>query len=191
MLAVFLGFLALGAWQVKRLFWKLDLIERVDRRVHAAPVAAPGIDAWPTVTAGSHEYLHVRLSGTFLYAKTARVQALSRLGAGFWLLTPLRGADGVTTLVNRGFIAGGAHDEKEGQPMRLPMWSVCCASASRMAASCARTTLPRIVGFRATSPPSRHRGSWIVSRRISSTRKTRVARHRNSNALPADKRWAA
>ncbi len=114
MLAVFLGFLALGAWQVKRLFWKLDLIERVDRRVHAAPVAAPGIDAWPTVTAGSHEYLHVRLSGTFLYAKTARVQALSRLGAGFWLLTPLRGADGVTTLVNRGFIAGGAHDEKEG-----------------------------------------------------------------------------
>lgn len=114
MLAVFLGFLALGAWQVKRLFWKLDLIERVDRRVHAAPVPAPGVDAWPAMTADSHEYLHVRLSGTFLYAKTARVQALSRLGAGFWLLTPLRGADGVTTLVNRGFIAGGARDEKEG-----------------------------------------------------------------------------
>ena len=30
MLLVFLGFLALGAWQVKRLFWKLDLIERVE-----------------------------------------------------------------------------------------------------------------------------------------------------------------
>jgi len=114
MLLAFLGFLALGAWQVKRLFWKLDLIERVDRRVHAAPVAAPGPDAWPNITADSHEYLHVRLSGTFLYAKTARVQALSRLGAGFWLLTPLRGADGVTTLVNRGFIATGARDEKEG-----------------------------------------------------------------------------
>jgi len=114
MLAAFLGFLALGAWQVKRLFWKLDLIERVDRRVHAAPVAAPGPNAWPTVTADSHEYLHVRLSGTYLYSKTARVQALSRLGAGFWLLTPLRGADGVTTLVNRGFIATGARDVKEG-----------------------------------------------------------------------------
>ena len=114
MLLVFLGFLALGAWQVKRLFWKLDLIERVDRRVHAAPVAPPGPDVWSNVTADSHEYLHVRLSGTFLYAKTARVQALSRLGAGFWLLTPLRRADGVTTLVNRGFIAAGAHDEKEG-----------------------------------------------------------------------------
>jgi len=114
MLVVFLGFLALGAWQVKRLFWKLDLIERVDRRVHAAPVAAPGPDVWPSVTADSYEYQHVRLSGTFLYAKTARVQALSRLGAGFWLLTPLRGADGVTTLINRGFIATGARDEKQG-----------------------------------------------------------------------------
>ena len=114
MLVVFLGFLALGAWQVKRLFWKLDLIERVDRRVHSAPVAAPGPDAWSNVTADSHEYQHVRLSGTFLYAKTARVQALSRLGAGFWLLTPLRGADGVTTLINRGFISTGARDEKQG-----------------------------------------------------------------------------
>ncbi len=34
--------LALGAWQVYRLRWKLDLIAAVDARVHAAPVAAPG-----------------------------------------------------------------------------------------------------------------------------------------------------
>ncbi|MGG2477358.1 SURF1 family cytochrome oxidase biogenesis protein, partial [Rhizobium sp. BR5] len=27
--------LALGTWQVQRLFWKLDLIERVDARAHA------------------------------------------------------------------------------------------------------------------------------------------------------------
>ncbi|MGE1076300.1 SURF1 family cytochrome oxidase biogenesis protein, partial [Pseudomonas fragariae (ex Marin et al. 2024)] len=30
--------LVLGTWQVKRLSWKLDLIERVEARVHADPV---------------------------------------------------------------------------------------------------------------------------------------------------------
>jgi len=110
MLVVFFGFLALGTWQVKRLFWKLDLIERVDRRVHAVPVAAPGADAWPQVRADSHEYLHVRLDGTFLYSKTARTKAVTVLGSGFWLLTPLRSADGVITLVNRGFVSEAAPD---------------------------------------------------------------------------------
>ncbi len=33
--------LALGTWQVKRLSWKLDLIERVEARVHAEPTDAP------------------------------------------------------------------------------------------------------------------------------------------------------
>ena len=36
-IALFLGFVALGAWQVQRLSWKLDLIERVDQRLKAAP----------------------------------------------------------------------------------------------------------------------------------------------------------
>nr|WP_231502039.1 SURF1 family protein [Herbaspirillum sp. RV1423] len=111
---VFLIFVALGSWQVKRLFWKLDLIERVDRRVHAAPVVAPGPDAWPAISADSHEYLHVRLAGTYLYSQTARVQAVTIYGSGYWLLTPLRSADGTVTLINRGYIATGAHDVKEG-----------------------------------------------------------------------------
>jgi len=114
MAVVFFAFLGLGTWQVKRLFWKLDLIERVDRRVHAAPVAAPGPDAWPAITADTHEYLHVRVTGTYLYAQTARVQAATIYGSGYWLLTPLRSADGTTRLVNRGYIPTGAHDVKEG-----------------------------------------------------------------------------
>ena len=36
------GFIALGTWQVQRLQWKLALIERVEQRVHAVPVPAPG-----------------------------------------------------------------------------------------------------------------------------------------------------
>src|SRR5262245_42515181 len=39
---LFAGFCALGTWQVQRRAWKLDLIARVDQRVHAAAVPAPG-----------------------------------------------------------------------------------------------------------------------------------------------------
>ena len=40
------GFTALGVWQLHRRTWKLDLIARVDARVHAAPVPAPGPERW-------------------------------------------------------------------------------------------------------------------------------------------------
>ncbi|WP_370202807.1 SURF1 family cytochrome oxidase biogenesis protein, partial [Alloalcanivorax venustensis] len=47
-LLAFIGFLALGQWQLERRAWKLDLIERVEQRVDAPPVAAPaGADIDP------------------------------------------------------------------------------------------------------------------------------------------------
>jgi surfeit locus 1 family protein len=111
---VFAGFAALGTWQLKRLQWKLALIERVEQRVHAPAVAAPGPERWPQVNADADEYRRVRLSGTFLYALTARVQASTELGGGFWLLTPLRSADGSVVLVNRGFVPAKAGAELDG-----------------------------------------------------------------------------
>lgn len=97
-------FAALGTWQVVRLQWKLDLIERVERRVHAAPVAAPPMARWAHITAESDEYRRVRVAGTYLYALTTPVQALTERGSGYWLLTPLCTTDGHVVLVNRGFI---------------------------------------------------------------------------------------
>ncbi|HEY4068349.1 MAG TPA: SURF1 family protein [Burkholderiaceae bacterium] len=105
---MFLGFVALGTWQVERRAWKLELIARVDARVHAPAVAAPEPARWPQVDAASDEYRHVRVVGRFIDAAATRVQAVSELGAGFWLLTPLRQPDGRIVLVNRGFIAPDA-----------------------------------------------------------------------------------
>lgn len=102
--ALFVSFLGLGSWQLQRRAWKLDLIERVNERVRAAPVAAPAHGEWPQVSAQQHEYLPVTLSGQFLPRKTVLTQAVTELGAGFWVLTPLQAADGSQTLVNRGFI---------------------------------------------------------------------------------------
>jgi surfeit locus 1 family protein len=97
-------FMALGIWQVERRAWKLDLIERVDRRIHAAPVAAPGPAAWPAVDADSSEYERVRIAGHYLNDQEALVQAVTDLGGGFWVVTPFRADDGFIVLVNRGFV---------------------------------------------------------------------------------------
>jgi len=101
------GFIALGTWQLYRLQWKLALIQRVNERVHAAPVDAPPPDRWPAINAQSDEYLHVRMTGVFLYPLSVKVRALTAFGSGYWVLTPLRAANGVTVLVNRGFIPEG------------------------------------------------------------------------------------
>jgi surfeit locus 1 family protein len=101
---LFCVFALLGTWQVQRRAWKLDLIARVDQRVHAPAVAPPVPAEWPQVTAANSEYRHVRATGTFLNDSETLVRALTELGAGDWVLTPLRLEDGTVVLVNRGFV---------------------------------------------------------------------------------------
>jgi surfeit locus 1 family protein len=103
-LCLVLLFAGLGTWQVQRRSWKLDLIARVNARVHAAPTKLPAPEQWPQVNAANDEYRHVRLQGLWLRGSTTRVQALTERGAGFWLLSPLKLVGGGTVLVNRGFV---------------------------------------------------------------------------------------
>lgn len=114
-----LVFTALGSWQVQRLFWKLDLIARVDARVHAEAVAPP-IDAeWQTTKPADAEYRHVTLTGTFDNSRETLVQAVTERGPGFWVITPLATADGSNVLINRGFVPPDRRDPAsrlEGQP---------------------------------------------------------------------------
>jgi len=97
-------FAGLGTWQVVRLQWKLDLIARVNARVHAAPAPAPAADRWAGITPESDEYRRVTLRGTYLYDLTTPVQALTEEGSGYWLLTPMCTTAGTIVVVNRGFI---------------------------------------------------------------------------------------
>ncbi|GAA0902005.1 hypothetical protein GCM10009552_05410 [Rothia nasimurium] len=102
---VFVGFVALGTWQVHRRAWKHELIARVDARVHAEAVDAPRKGQWPQVTAASDEYRRVRLTGIFLDDKSVRVRASTELGMGSWLLTPMRRKNGDIVIINRGFVS--------------------------------------------------------------------------------------
>lgn len=99
----FCVFTALGVWQLHRLQWKLDLIERVESRIHAEPAALPPASEWSQVTAERDEYRHVQLEGHFIANHETRVQALTALGAGFWVMSPFQLQDGSIVLVNRGF----------------------------------------------------------------------------------------
>ena len=100
-------FVGLGVWQVQRLFWKLDLIERVDARVHAAPTPVP--TSWRGHSPADIEYRRVRVSGRLLNDRQTFVDALTERGAGFWVLTPLE-TSGETILVNRGFVPRDKRD---------------------------------------------------------------------------------
>ncbi|WP_058835255.1 SURF1 family protein [Luteimonas abyssi] len=104
--AAFVGFVALGIWQVQRLAWKQDLIERVDARIHAAPEAPPPRSAWAALDEDD-AYRRVHLRGEYLPVDEARTQAVTEIDGGWWLLAPLRTEDGDIVLVNRGFVPLG------------------------------------------------------------------------------------
>lgn len=97
--AVFVSLIALGNWQMRRLAWKTDLIAAVESRAFATPIQAPA-NAIPP------EYTRVAAAGTFQHALSQRVKAVTDLGLGHWIMTPLSTPD-QTIWVNRGFVPSG------------------------------------------------------------------------------------
>ena len=120
-LAVLLG---LGTWQLQRKTWKEGLIARIEARSHGAPGAILPEASWSRWRAEADEFRRVRVTGNFLHEREAPVHGLAtgERGApvqGFYLLTPLRLADGATVLVNRGFVPTELRDpasRPESQP---------------------------------------------------------------------------
>jgi len=111
--------IALGVWQLERRVWKLELIDRVERRVDAVPIPAPGPSSWSAITAAGDEYRHVTLYGRFLHDRETLVKAVTDVGSGYWVVTPLRTAEGSTVLVNRGLVPAERRDpstRQEGDP---------------------------------------------------------------------------
>ena len=100
--------IGLGVWQVERRSWKLDLIDRVDRRVAAPATAAPGPAAWPQISRDHDEYRHVRVTGRFVDVGPVLVKALTELGSGYWVMAPFETDQGFKVLVNRGFVPDDA-----------------------------------------------------------------------------------
>ncbi len=101
--------LSLGTWQLQRKAWKENLITTLTARIHQAPQALPPRAQWPQLDEAGSEYARVRFTATFLPGEAFVYTAGSPLrtdvtGQGFWVFAPARLADGVTVLVNRGFV---------------------------------------------------------------------------------------
>jgi surfeit locus 1 family protein len=106
-LPMLLLLLALGAWQVERLFWKEDLIAQRQAAVAATPVPVPR----SLEEARGMEFRHVTDEGVFLHDKEIFLGATSEAGEqGYQVLTPLLEPSGRIVFVNRGFIPAELKD---------------------------------------------------------------------------------
>lgn len=96
--------LSLGSWQIQRLYWKHDLISRVEQNINAEPIAAPTLAEWNSANKKAQEYRAVQVSGHYLNDREIHVGALTENGSGYWILTPFQRDNGEITFINRGYV---------------------------------------------------------------------------------------
>lgn len=97
-----IALVALGLWQVQRMHWKADLIEKLQTRSTSAAVAPPG----PSDDLALFEFKRVKVAGRFRHDQELYVVGRSLRGnPGLHVLTPLeRGGGAPALLVNRGWV---------------------------------------------------------------------------------------
>lgn len=110
---VFIGVIilvGLGKWQLDRKVWKENLIATVTARLSAPPEQLPSSAVWQQLNQAADEYRRVTFSAEYLIAQQALVYTAGSAfrsdisGAGYWVFTPARLADGSIVVVNRGFV---------------------------------------------------------------------------------------
>ncbi|MFN8720309.1 MAG: SURF1 family protein [Rhodospirillales bacterium] len=108
--------IGLGTWQLERLAWKADLVDRIGRQVAAPPVPLPGAVS----DAAAWDYRRVAVTGRFLHDREMLVGGKPLHGrVGWHVVTPLERADGGgSVLVMRGWVPDDRRDparRAEGQ----------------------------------------------------------------------------
>ncbi|WP_417319666.1 SURF1 family protein [Emcibacter sp.] len=95
----------LGTWQVERLQWKLDLIDKLEKRIAMTPVGLPIATGAGGEALEDWEYLPVRISGHFMHLREMTMYSIGPEGQpGYDIYTPLMIGDGRTVIVNRGWV---------------------------------------------------------------------------------------
>lgn len=112
----------LGTWQMQRLAWKTELIQRIETRVGEAPVPLPAAIDDPA----AWDYRPVSVTGTLLHDRELFIGPRIAKGpdglnqTGVHVLTPLARADGSMVLVDRGYVPMDRRDRAtraEGLPL--------------------------------------------------------------------------
>jgi surfeit locus 1 family protein len=117
MLPVLIG---LGNWQWHRKAWKEALISRIETRRNAEPLSYPAVLS-EYVRSGDVEYMHMRLTGRFDYAREYHVYNPTQQSQGwniYTLLTPEAGLPPI--FVNRGWVPDALKDVSKRAAGQLP-----------------------------------------------------------------------
>ncbi|MGI9511860.1 MAG: SURF1 family protein [Anderseniella sp.] len=93
----------LGSWQVLRLQWKLDLIEKRNSSLTGNPVTIYDIEAGME-HGYDVDFLRVRLNGYYRHDATRHVYRARGKRPGYQVITPFIDKSGFVVFVDRGFI---------------------------------------------------------------------------------------
>ncbi|SDW98121.1 surfeit locus 1 family protein [Ruegeria halocynthiae] len=102
--ALIVVFVLLGNWQMRRLGWKQDLIAVVGARAFGDPADMPA-----QFDPNLHAYLRVSVDGEFLDAAPILIKAVTEIGPGYWVMSPMQTEAGILW-VNRGFVPPDRRD---------------------------------------------------------------------------------
>ncbi len=124
-IAVLLTLLALGFWQLERKHWKETLIATLHQRLSQLPVPLPAPAEWPRLDRQSAEFQRVSFTAQFpgdealVYTPGSRLSGIA--GAGYWVLSPARLANGGTVVVSRGFVPDGQQSKAPERALTGPL----------------------------------------------------------------------
>ncbi|CAA7265941.1 unnamed protein product [Cyclocybe aegerita] len=95
---------ALGTWQLKRLKWKINLIDELEEKLELQPLALPSKINLSVIP--EFVFRRVALKGRWDHAHTMLLSPRVREGVhGVHVVTPLVRENGSTVLVDRGFVS--------------------------------------------------------------------------------------
>eukprot|EP00002_Diphylleia_rotans_P014536 TRINITY_DN2834_c0_g1_i1.p1 TRINITY_DN2834_c0_g1~~TRINITY_DN2834_c0_g1_i1.p1 ORF type:complete len:170 (+),score=35.75 TRINITY_DN2834_c0_g1_i1:45-554(+) len=90
---------ALGTWQVKRHFWKQELLKAVDENLHQPPTDLP-----QDFTANALQFRPIRIQGVYDHSQEVLVGPRAHKGKnGFHLITPMDLIDGYPPVLTASF----------------------------------------------------------------------------------------
>ncbi len=89
----------LGYWQLQRLDWKNQMLEKIEQKIVADPVELP-----KSISQQSDQYLSVIVSGEIQSNEIHVLTSKKNMGPGFLVISPLKLQDEKLIMVDTGFI---------------------------------------------------------------------------------------
>ncbi len=152
----------LGQWQLERLAWKTELLNKI--AAQTAKPTAPLPNKVTNTSTSDWEYRDVTVAGEFLHEKEFYMQPRSLNNTlGGHIVTPFRRASGDIVLINRGWVAKGK-TEDIARPMGIIQIS---AHVKKM---------PKKSFFMPENSPMKNEWYW--------TEKAKIEKHLDKKIMP-------